>query len=244
MEKYLYEDLYNLEEQHWWHVSKRRVIKDQIKKYITYENPKILDVGCGTGKNMEGLLKLGKVWGLDNSLEAINYCKKRGLKNLKLGDAQKTNFESRSFDVITLLDILEHTDDNKTLKEMCRIIKKNGLLIATVPAFTWLWSEWDKVLHHKRRYNKKKLERVLKKNNFQVIRITYLYSFLVIPIYLIRKIKRKLFYKQDYPSDFRLNQPILNWAMSILSTLEFKITEKITIPFGTTVLVIAKQNGR
>ncbi len=244
MQNYLYTDLYTLEERHWWHVSKRKVVRYLIKKYVKKKGPHILDVGCGTGKNIEELNKYGQVWGIDNSIEAIKFCKKRGLKNLKLGDAQKTNFDSRSFDVITLLDILEHTDDNKALKEMHRIIKKDGLLIATVPAFTWLWSEWDKVLHHKRRYNKKNLEGVLKKNRFQVIKITYLYSFLVIPIYLIRKIKRRLFYKKDYPSDFRLNQPILNWTMSILSTLEFKITEKITIPFGTTVLVIAKQNDR
>lgn len=241
MEKYLYDDLYNLEEKHWWHNSKRRIIRKLIKKYNFSKEPKILDVGCGTGKNIEELLKLGEVWGLDNSKEAINYCKKRGLKNLRLGNAQKTNFNPVSFDFITLLDILEHTDDNKTLIEMKRILKKDGLLIITVPAFSWLWSKWDEIAHHKRRYNKKSISRILKNNGFKILYATFLYSFLVIPVYLVRKIKQKLFYKQEYPSDFRLNNPLFNRLLNFLSFLEFKIAEKITLPFGTTILVIAKK---
>lgn len=241
MEKYLYDDLYNLEEKHWWHISKRRNIQNLIIKYNHSRNPKILDVGCGTGKNIEELLKLGQIWGLDNSKKAIEYCKKRGLKNLKLGNAQKTHFNPGSFDVITLLDILEHTDDNKTLIEMKRILKKDGLLIITVPAFYWLWSRWDEIAHHKRRYNKSTLLEVLKKNNFNVIKITYLYSFLLVPVYLIRKIKQKFFSKQEYPSDFRLNNSLFNRMLNLLSFLEFKVAEKIPLPFGTTILVVAKK---
>jgi len=241
MEKYLYDDLYKLEKKHWWHISKRRLIQKLIENYNKVKNPRILDVGCGAGKNMEGLLRYGDVWGLDNSLDAIRFCKKRGLKNLYLGNSEKTHLKSESFDIITILDVLEHTNDNRTLKEMSRIIKNDGLLIATVPAFSWLWSEWDEVLHHKRRYNKKSLIEILGNNSFKVIRITYLYSFLVLPVFFIRKIKKRLFYKQQYPSDFRLNHLLLNSIMDLLSKLEFQISKKIKIPFGTSILVIGKK---
>ena len=156
MKKYLYEDLYSLEDKHWWHISKRRIVRNLIKKYNHLDNPRILDIGCGTGKNMEELQSLGPVFGLDSSIEALKYCKKRGLNNLIEGTAEKTSLKSSFFDVVTLLDVLEHTDDNKTLKEMNRIIKKDGIIIITVPAFGWLWSTWDEVLHHKRRYTTKK----------------------------------------------------------------------------------------
>lgn len=249
MQKYLYEDLYNLEETHWWHKSKRELVTYFLEKYFSrkYNKSKynkILDVGCGTGKNMEQLQKYGNVWGLDNSKEAIKFCRKRGLKNLQLASAEKTKFKANSFDIITLLDVLEHTDDNKTLKEMRRILKKNGILIITVPAFSWLWSKWDKVLHHKRRYNKNDLLEILRDNSFKIIKATYLYSFLVLPVFFIRKLKRRVFYKQEYPSDFRLNHPLLNNIMNLLAGLEFKISEKIKIPFGTSILVIAKKYGR
>lgn len=240
MKRYLYEDLYNLEEKHWWHVSKRTIVQNLIENYNNIEKPKILDIGCGTGKNIEELSKYGEVWGLDKSLEAIKFCKKRGLKNLKLGNAEKTKFKSGSFDIITLLDVLEHTDDNQTLQEMNRLLKKNGLLIITVPAFYWLWSQWDRILHHKRRYNSKNLIAILQKNKFKIIKITYLYSFLVPPALTIRKIKEKIFNKKQYPSDFQLSNIILNKILGFLASIEFKLTQKLFIPVGTTLLVVAR----
>lgn len=241
MRKYLYEDLYRLEEKHWWHISKRRIVQSLIKNYNIVKDPKILDVGCGTGKNMEELLIYGPVWGLDNSQDAINFCKDRGLKNLKLGDAEDTHLKSRSFNIATLLDVLEHTDDNKTLQEMKRILKKGGLLIITVPAFSWLWSDWDVVLHHKRRYTINQLKDILKLNGLLPLKITYLYSFLVIPAFIIRKIK-KIFFKKTYPSDFKLSNSFLNFLLNILSKLEFALAQKIPIPIGTTILVIARND--
>lgn len=243
MNKYLYEDLYNLEEKHWWHISKRRVVQSVIKKFAKSKKPKILDVGCGTGKNVEDLKVLGSVWGLDNSKEAIRFCKKRGLTNIKQGDAQKTNLPSNSFDIVTLLDVLEHTDDNKTLKEMRRIIKNDGLLIITVPAFSWLWSKWDEVLHHKRRYTIENLKDVLASHNFTMTYSTYLYSFLVLPVLVIRKIKSNLL-GENYGSDFKLSNPLLNFLLNILSRIEFSFSQAIAIPFGTSIVMVAKNEKK
>lgn len=241
MKKYLYEDLYQLEDKHWWHISKRRAVHKLIEKYNTKEKPKILDIGCGTGKNMEELQNLGSIYGLDSSSEALRFCKKRGLNNLILGSAEKTSLKNNSFDIITILDVLEHTEDNKTLKEMHRILKKDGLIIITVPAFSWLWSKWDKVLHHKRRYTTAKLRGILTANEFSPVKITYLYSFLVFPALIIRKVKEKIT-KEFYPSDFKLSNPLLNLLLNNLSRLEFLFTEKFSIPFGTSILIVAKKN--
>src|SRR3989344_4554281 len=157
MQKYLYQDLYTQEDRHWWHRAKRAMVFTVASKFLNQKIPKILDVGCGTGKNLENLNKLGKTWGIDNSKEAIEFCKKRGLVNLKLAEAENTKLPLSYFNLITLLDVLEHTDDNKTLAEMHRILDRKGIIIITVPAFNWLWSNWDVVLHHKRRYTKKSL---------------------------------------------------------------------------------------
>lgn len=241
MRKDLFEDLYTLEEQHWWHISKRRGVENYIQDYLKKKDAKILDVGCGTGKNLEQLKKFGQIYGLDSSSEAIKFCKKRGLKNIRLGKADDMPFQQNSFDLITLLDVLEHTDDNKTLREAYRVLKKDGLLMLTVPALPWLWSEWDKILHHKRRYNKYGIISLLNNNNFNVIKATYLYSFLVFPALIIRKIKQSLFRKKEYSSDFQLSNPLLNRIMGYVSNIEFKLAKKITIPIGTTILVIAKK---
>lgn len=240
METYLYDDLYNLEDKHWWHISKRRGVQSLIRKYNQIKQPKILDIGCGAGKNLDELKEIGRVYGLDSSKKAIEYCRKRGLKNLVLGSAEKVPLPSDSFDIVTILDVLEHTDDQRTLKEIKRLLKKGGLLILTVPALPWLWSKWDKVLHHKRRYTLGGLRNALGSHGFQVIKIFYLYLFLVIPAFIIRKIKQRLFDKR-YPSDFDLSNSVLGFLLNQLAKLEFIIAHKGLIPFGTTLLAVARK---
>lgn len=241
MRKYLYKDLYQLEDKHWWHVSKRRAVVGCIQSYLKNTNPRILDIGCGTGKNLEQLKKYGKIYGLDNSKEAIKFCNQRGLKNIRLGKAENMPFKSDSFNLITLLDVLEHTDDNKTLNEVYRVLEKDGLLILTVPAFSWLWSDWDKVLHHKRRYNLNNLAKLLQKHSFTVSYATYLYSFLVLPALIIRQIKQKFLKSEKYSSDFKLSNDLLNKIIGVMANIEFKIVQKIPLPLGTTILVVAKK---
>ena len=240
MEKYLYEDLYTLEEKHWWHLSKRRLVLNLVHKYTQDANPQILDIGCGTGKNLEALSKVGQAWGLDNSKEAIEFCRKRGLENVKIGQSFKTDFEKSSFDLVTALDILEHVDDSKSLKEIFRILKNGKFLIITVPAFPWLWSNWDEILHHKRRYTKKSLQLVLEKNKFKVLKISYMYSFLVLPAVIIRFIK-SLFFKDYYPSDFKLSSPIINELLTKVADLERIFIKKGGVPFGTSLICVAKK---
>lgn len=242
MRKDLYADLYSLEEQHWWHISKRRAAVSCVRKFLKKPNAIILDIGCGTGKNMKELQKFGDVYGLDSSTEALSFCRKRGLKNVKLGKAENMPFKSNSFDLITLLDVLEHTNDNRTLREMHRVLRKDGLLILTVPAYEWLWSRWDEILNHKRRYNRNHLVSILKKHNFNTIYATYLYSFLVFPVFITRQIKQKLLQRNNYSSDFKLSNSLLNKIIDLMSKIEFKVAQRIPISFGTTILAVAKKS--
>jgi ubiquinone/menaquinone biosynthesis C-methylase UbiE len=238
MKKFLYEDLYKLEETHWWHKSKRTIVTDLLKKNLNSKNLRILDIGCGTGRNLQALSELGSVWGIDNSKDAIMYCKKRGFKNAILGDAHNTKLKANSFDAITLLDVLEHTDHNKTLQEVYRLLKPHGLVVITVPAYKKLWSQWDVVLHHKRRYTKKNLSEVLQKNFFSVKKISYLYSFLVAPVYVIRLIKSKISSK-NYSSDFTINSNIVNTLFSKIASFEAFFAKNFTVPFGTSIICVA-----
>lgn len=238
MEKYLYQDLYTLEDKHWWHISKRNSVKLLIKKYVKKSPSNSLDIGCGTGKNLEFLSSLGQASGIDSSEEALKFCRKRGFKNLKLGSSNKTGFSSASFDLVTLLDVLEHVEEKPTIREISRILKKNGFLIITVPAYSWLWSKWDEVLHHKRRYDKKRLQTLLEFNGFKIKKISYLYPHLILPVYLIRQIKRK---QSFYESDFKINSLIFNNLLLLISNLQNLILNFFSIPFGTSLICIAKK---
>lgn len=235
----LYQDLYELEEKHWWHKAKRELCKKIVAKY--FKGGKIVDIGCGTGKNVEAFSKFGEIWGIDNSDEALKYCRDyRKLKNVKKGEAEKTGLRTSSFDLVTLLDVLEHTDDTKTLKEIHRILKKDGLLLITVPAYQWIWSQWDVVLHHRRRYTKSKLEDLLKKNGFEIVYGSYFQSFLVLPVYIVRKLK-SLIKSKDYGSDFRIGNSFINKSLLGLSKFERDVVLKHGVPFGLSIVVLSKK---
>lgn len=237
----LYTDLYTTEETHWWHKAKRRYITEYIKKYTQKKKLTILDVGCGTGKNMEVLAQYGDIWGVDASKEALLFCKKRGLTQVKLGHVEHLPFEKEIFDVVCVLDVLEHVADSIAIKEIKRVLKDEGLIIITVPAFSWLWSKWDEALHHKRRYTKDSLSAILAKEGFMIRKNTYIYSFLVIPSLIIRKIKQLR--QKPYSSDFQINTVFLNHLLSFISKLEQMWVNRYDMPLGTSILCIAQKRS-
>lgn len=242
MEKYLYQDLYILEDTHWWHKAKRNIVSQLLKSYVVNKGKplKILDIGCGAGKNLESLSRFGETFGIDNSPEAIKFCKKRKLANqVYLRNSDNTKFPNNYFDIVVLLDVLEHVDEKPTLVEINRILKPNGLLILTVPAFSWLWSQWDVVLHHKRRYNASQLLISLTQNNFKPLKTTYLHSFLIPPIIIIRSIKSKLKASKEYSSDFQINSSLINTILFLLSRIEAMIINFFSIPFGTSIVSLS-----
>lgn len=238
----LYANLYDTEENHWWHRAKRELVGYFIKNNIHTPSPVILDVGCGTGKNMEAFGTFGRTVGLDSSKTAIEYCKKRGLATAVLGSAENMPFSSNKIDIVTALDVIEHIDEHRGLLEIARVLKPGGTLICAVPAFMWLWSEWDVALHHKKRYTKHELINAVEKAGLEVAKCSYAYSFLVLPVFIIRSIKRMWKRKNSsYDSDFNINNRLINIILLFLARLEHILIKMYHVPFGTSVLCIAKK---
>lgn len=231
--------MYQTESHHFWHKAKREYVGKMIETYGRNGGKDLLDVGCGTGQNMEELAKMGTVFGVDSSDEALAFCKKRGLSNLKKGFAEKIPHKSEQFDVATILDVLEHVNDIKAVEEIGRVLKKRGIAIVTVPAFSWLWSKWDEVLGHKKRYTKKTLPSLFHEAGWEVKKTTYIHSFLVIPTLMIRTIKSKQ--SREYTSDFQLMNPFINKILHTLSHLEQMVVTRYDMPFGTSLLCVVQK---
>ncbi len=240
MMTHLYKDLYDFEDKHWWHISKRQACIQLIKKYLSQPGLKILDIGCGTGKNVETFASLGQAWGIDKSKNAINYCHKRGLKTIQKSNVYRIPFAQKKFDLITLLDVLEHVAENKALNEIKRVLKNNGYLILTVPAYYWLWNEWDVILDHKRRYTREILKNTLINNGFQIKKISYIYSFLILPVFIVRFIK-SINCSEDYVSDFKLTSNLINMLMLFLCSCERWFWLRFGLSFGTSIICVAQK---
>lgn len=255
MEAYLYQDLFELEEQHWWHIAKRQLVFEALEQLHISQDEKLLDVGCGTGKNVEAFARVCETHGIDISAEAIKFCTKRGLKNVVQTPhfpEKRLPYKNETFSVITALDVIEHVDDAAVLADMHRVLTKKGHVIITVPALPFLWSTWDEVLHHKRRYTKKTLIQTLEQAGFSVTHCNYVYSFLVLPVLVVRRLKEfviKLKSKQqveindgqEYQSDFKLSSPLVNRVFGALAAVERWLVWRVPLPFGTSLVAVARK---
>src|SRR5688572_28774679 len=123
MEQHTYAIMNRVEDSHWWFVGRRAILESFMQKIVSeIRTPNseisILDVGCGTGANLEMLAQFGASEGVDVSDDALEFCRAKGLKVHK-GLAEKLPFAESSFDVVTALDVVEHLDgDVSGLREM------------------------------------------------------------------------------------------------------------------------------
>ncbi|HEY6045376.1 MAG TPA: methyltransferase domain-containing protein, partial [Pyrinomonadaceae bacterium] len=212
MMEHTYPLLYELEETHWWYVGRRRIIVSFVKEIcaqVTDRRPRILDVGCGTGANLKTLSEFGDAEGVDVSPDAIEFCRERGLTNVKLGAAEELPYESGTFDLVTALDVVEHLDDDVGgLREMRRVLRRGGHALIFVPTFMWLWGVQDVVSNHRRRYTLSELRRALEEAGFEIERATYANITFLPPVFLIRLLMRITGIKTD--TEARINIPVFN----------------------------------
>ena len=104
MQQHTYAIMYDVEGTHWWFVGRRRIISDFVKRIISdlkRERPRILDVGCGTGANLEMLSRFGEAEGVDVSAEALAFCRTRGIQSVRQGEAGQLPYDDNSFDLVT-----------------------------------------------------------------------------------------------------------------------------------------------
>lgn len=239
----LYAELYEAEENHWWHQHKRSIAQQILGKYKS--NPgRVLDVGAGAGKLLSELQKKG--WesnGIDLEPRAKIQSDKRHI-NIQIADAtKKIPFKTDYFDAVFAVDSLEHMEnDSAALKEIKRVVKPDGIIYLSVPAYPKLFSYWDKMLGHYRRYSKQSLKKLATDSGLKIERITYYLSFLLLPAMLIRQIKKSL--NQNKTSDFQTM--FLPWLvkpmLKLLTQTELVLLKKINLPFGLSLICVCRKN--
>lgn len=228
---------------YWWHVGRRAILNSILKRHLIKKDNLILDVGCGGGGNILFLSNFGSVTGLDASIDAINFCKNKGFKNLILGTAENTSCLGNSFDVVTAFDVLEHLeDDYAALKEMKRITKIGGLIMVTVPALPFLWNPQDDYLTHKRRYKKRLLMEKFATLELDILEASY-FIIPTIPAIILRRFLEKVFKPDSQPHSFDIIWPKwLNYILICWLKIEGLLLKILPAPFGSSLYVIAKKS--
>jgi SAM-dependent methyltransferase len=243
MQQHTYSIMYEVEGAHWWFVGRRRIIESFVEKIcrdLNVERPRILDVGCGTGANLEMLAQFGDAEGVDISPDALAFCRARGLEKVRQGAAEKLPYEDGSFDLATGLDVVEHLDDDVAgLKEMRRVLRPNGRILLFVPAFMFLWGVQDDVSHHRRRYTLKNLCRVVTEAGFEVERATYANLSFFAPILLGRTLMRLTGVRPA--SENNINVSALNGLLGRVLGAESSFLRRMNFPFGVSALCVARR---
>src|SRR4029079_15437303 len=200
---------------------------------------RILDVGCGTGANLEMLSQFGKAEGVDVSDDALEFCKRKGLTAQK-GLAEKLPFRDESFDITTALDVVEHLDDDVAgLEEMFRVTKKGGHSLIFVPAFMWLWGVQDDISHHRIRYTKKQIIERVELAGFTVERATYANFTFFTPILAGRTLMKVTGLKPE--SENNVNVSALNGFFGKLLSAERFWLKNFDFPFGVSIVLTARK---
>jgi SAM-dependent methyltransferase len=200
---------------------------------------RILDVGCGTGANLEMLAQFGEPEGVDVSDDALAFCAHKGLKAQK-GLAEQLPFADESFELTTALDVVEHLDDDIAgLREMFRVTKRGGYSLIFVPAFMWLWGVQDDISHHRIRYTKSEIVERLEKAGYTIERATYANWTFFAPILAGRTLMKITGIKPE--SENNVNVSALNGVFGKLFSSERLWLKNFNFPFGVSIVVVAKK---
>jgi SAM-dependent methyltransferase len=240
MEKIVYDGIANEEDKHWWFKARREIIVSQLQSLdLNFE--KALDIGCFSGRFLKEIAPMCKErYGVESSEEGNKYWGMRDFTIVRGALPKDIPFPDKTFDIVSALDVLEHVaDDRASFQTIYNLLKPHGVLLCTVPAYAFLWSDLDVMTHHYRRYSAQGLRKMLCDTGFSIYKLTYFNTFLFPLIVLVRWLRK--FYTRS-GTDMDKPKNIVNLLLYHIFAAEKPWLLKYTFPFGVSILVIATKN--
>jgi len=227
-----------IENTHWWSVARRKIIENVLQRLKLDDSIDILELGCGIGGNLELLSHFGNVFATDSDDFALNLALRRHVGNVEKGCLPNhIPFGSKKFDLILMLDVLEHIEDDiSSLKIIKNRLKIKGKILLTVPAYPFLWSRIDLDSGHQRRYLKNQLSKLIQKAGLRVEYITY-FNTLLFPVIGMIRLLNKIRGRHDN-LDLKMPSSFANTLLMEIFSFEKKIIPKLSMPFGVSILAI------
>ena len=251
-----YEYLYRLEENFWWFAGMREITAALLDPFLPPGARVILDVGCGTGGNLEWLARYadnGRIVGVDLISTALEFSHKRNHELLVQASATDLPFADESFDLITSFDVLVQIPgrgaDDQAMREMYRVLKSGGVAFVRGAAYEWMKSGHDRALGTERRYKLNELREKLKRAGFKILRETYANS-LLLPAAAIRRLLLKRLGLADEGSDVKPLPQNLQWINRLMTNALLWEAKRLRdpnakLPAGLSAICVAqKPNGR
>ena len=241
MERAVFDRMAELDQHHWWFLARRRILEELIVGVVKPpKGARVLEVGCGTGHNLAMLGKFGELDASELDFAARTLSTKRlgrEVKEAKLPDLSM--FKRDSYDLVALLDVLEHVpDDLGSLRAIHRRLKPGGALLMTVPANPWMWSAHDAAHHHFRRYTRKQLEELFLRSGLEIQLLSY-FNTLLYPMVAVARIVGKVLRRES--SDDKLPSAPVNKLLYKIFGLEMGMIGRVPMPFGVSLVAVVRR---
>lgn len=233
------------EKSHWWFRGRRRILKALLADGVNWDEVhNLLEIGAGSGANLAEVYPEGiSLTGIEPESASAALARQRGIGSVHTGlleDAPNL-LGGKTFEAVTLFDVLEHVEDDCGALQILRgLLKPEGWLILTVPAYQWLWSQHDEVNHHYRRYTRSALVRRVEEAGFQVHQATYFNTLLFAPIAAVRLLGN-LLPGREGGSDMDLPRGGLNELLCRLFAAERHLLTRLSLPFGVSLFLLARR---
>lgn len=246
MNSALYDELHRVEQTHWWFRARRRIVWSLVERYVGSERGqrlKICELGCGTGGNLVGIADRHDVIGVECAPEALAYARRSlGERVISGRLPDEVDLPAASFNVVLLTDVLEHIeDDAASARTALRLLRPGGIVVATVPAYQWLYSPRDAQHHHFRRYGRRKFAALWKQADAETELLSH-YNTWLFPVAAAARLASKVL-RRDERGDLRVPPVGLNSFLQNVMASEAQLLGRWPLPFGLSLIGVVKKTA-
>ena len=241
MDRAVFDRMAELDRTHWWFTARRRILSAAIRRVVRPPTEaRILELGCGTGHNLAMLAAFGRVEASELDDHARMLATERlgrAIEQAALPDLAR--FPADSYDMIALLDVLEHVvDDKGSLAAILTRLKPGGALLLTVPANPWMWSAHDVAHHHHRRYRKRDIATLARAAGYEVDLLSPFNTMLFPLIAAVRVVNKVR--SHDSADDALPSKPV-NATLDRLFGAEAGLIGRLPFPFGVSLVAVLRR---
>ncbi len=207
---------------------------------------RILDCGCGTGYNLNVLLRPhGRTFAFDLHEDSMRRARATE-RPIVRADVERIPFASGSFDLATSFDVVQSVpDDRRALREMVRVLRPGGYVVLNVTALDILRGDHSDVWGELRRYNTARATRLLADTGLQVVRISYLFASLLPLMLAVRKVQAlfRPFRAPRGDADLSVPPAPINATLAWVVRREAALARRVPMPFGSSLLIVGRKPG-
>jgi 2-polyprenyl-3-methyl-5-hydroxy-6-metoxy-1,4-benzoquinol methylase len=246
MDAALYDELHRVEQTHWWFRARRRIVWSLVQRYVeggSNRRLRVCELGCGTGGNLTAIAEDHDVVGVECSPHALDYARQSLGSRVRLGSLpHKIDLPPNSFDVVLITDVLEHIEnDAASAITALELARPGGIVVATVPAYQWLYSPRDVHHHHFRRYGKQQFGQLWTTIDARVELLSH-YNTALFPAAATVRLASKLFQRQSEPGDISIPPRAINKQLTRLMQCEANLLGRIPMPFGLSLVAVIRKD--